>query len=201
MRNKVLVVGAHTDDEVMGCGATICKHIRNDDFVFCLAMSDCGEVQLPEEMGKAMDVLGCNAHDIMPFTVRKFHQDTHEIRHILYQLRGDYNIIYTHASSDWHPDHQVVHKEVKAAFKNDKSIILGFDTPGNNPTFNCLCYNILSEADVDAKLMAAQQYRSQSNRLGADMGYLRSIMRIRGQEVNAEYAEGFEVIRMVNING
>jgi N-acetylglucosamine malate deacetylase 1 len=31
--NKILVIVAHPDDEVLGCGATIAKHTENGDKV------------------------------------------------------------------------------------------------------------------------------------------------------------------------
>ena len=37
---KVLVSIAHPDDETLGCGGTIAKHVARGDKVFCLSMTD-----------------------------------------------------------------------------------------------------------------------------------------------------------------
>ena len=38
--NKILLLVAHTDDETLGMGGTICKHINNGDQVYAISMTD-----------------------------------------------------------------------------------------------------------------------------------------------------------------
>ena len=38
--NKILIIAAHPDDEVLGCGGTLLKHINNGDKVYVLYISE-----------------------------------------------------------------------------------------------------------------------------------------------------------------
>ena len=38
--NNVLVVAAHPDDEILGCGGTLLKHISRGDKVYILYVSE-----------------------------------------------------------------------------------------------------------------------------------------------------------------
>ena len=40
MQNKILVIASHPDDEVLGCGGTLNKHIQNGDAVKVVTMTD-----------------------------------------------------------------------------------------------------------------------------------------------------------------
>ena len=46
--NSILVVAAHPDDEVIGCGGTIAKHIDNGDTVSVLIVAE-GETSRQSE--------------------------------------------------------------------------------------------------------------------------------------------------------
>ena len=38
MNEKILVIAAHPDDEILGCGATMYKHTKKGDDVFVLIL-------------------------------------------------------------------------------------------------------------------------------------------------------------------
>ena len=40
MKKKILIIAAHPDDEIIGCGGTLLKHIFNKDDVFVVYTSD-----------------------------------------------------------------------------------------------------------------------------------------------------------------
>jgi len=49
---RILVLGAHTDDETLGCGGTVSKFIRKGYEVHVVIFSDCKD-SLPDDMDKS----------------------------------------------------------------------------------------------------------------------------------------------------
>ena len=75
--------------------------------------------------------------------------------------------------------------------------MLGYEIPWNNFDFAYQAYLALEERHVERKIAALARYASQQHRRYSDPEYARSLARIHGTNVNREYAEVFQVYRVV----
>ena len=63
--------------------------------------------------------------------------------------------------------------------------------------FNAHYFIELSNLNINKKMAALDKYESQKNRNYFKEHFLREYAKLRGKLVNVDYAEAFEVIRMV----
>ncbi len=125
---KVLVIAAHPDDEILGCGGTIAKHVRRGDEVSFLFLADgvtsrleCESNDLVEResMSKlAAECLGVtsvfsfqfpdNMLDSVPLldVVKK-------IEEVLETTQSE--VVYTHFGNDLNIDHEIVNQATLTA--------------------------------------------------------------------------------------
>jgi LmbE family N-acetylglucosaminyl deacetylase len=96
---------------------------------------------------------------------------------------------------DIHQDHNVIANEGLRAFKF--SSILAYEMPWNNLTFDTSSFVILEERHIQKKVDALKEYKSQSHRAYCNEEFIRSLARTRGVQINAKYAETFEVVRWI----
>ena len=96
---------------------------------------------------------------------------------------------------DIHQDHRTIAEEGLRAFK--RTTILGYEIPWNNFEFSYQCYVALEERHVDRKVAALERYASQQHRRYANAEYVRNLARTHGINVNREYAEVFQVYRVI----
>jgi len=134
---KVLVVAAHPDDEVLGMGGTIAKHVRGGDDVRVLFMTDGvgarhtnagGDAYAPSVYadfmtarkimtGKASRILGFEYGDGL-FPDNRMDTVSHLsiIKHIENELNAfGPGTVYTHHWSDINIDHRITHDAVVVA--------------------------------------------------------------------------------------
>lgn len=117
---RVLVIVAHPDDEVLGAGGTIVRHVAAGDEVHVVIVADnartiSGPIVLPQAAAEAAKVLGTQPpvflhHRGMTLdTMREIELSQH-IEGPLKDLQPD--VVYTHHPNDLNSDHRAVARAV-----------------------------------------------------------------------------------------
>jgi N-acetylglucosamine malate deacetylase 1 len=204
---RVLVLAPHTDDGEFGCGGTMVRLVEAGADVRYVAFSIATK-SLPEgfppdtlasEVRKATSELGIpegnlTVHD---FEVRTFPERRQDILELLIALWEDWrpDAVFQPSLHDVHQDHQVIAAEGLRAFK--RTTILGYEIPWNNFDFSYQWYFALEREHVERKVVALSKYVSQQHRRYSDSDYVWNLARMHGINVNREYAEVFQVYRVV----
>ena len=204
--SQILVLAPHTDDGELGCGATIAKYIAEGKQVTYIAFSTCSQAlpaDLPAdtlitECKAATKALGITNNIFFDFTVRRLLFHRQEILEELIKLNQQLKpqTVFIPAENDVHQDHQVVFAEGLRAFKN--SNVLGYELPWNNFRFQPNYFEKITEQNLQLKLAALKEYRSQSQRKYMSPDFIRSLAVVRGMQANAPFAEAYEIYRLTN---
>jgi len=198
--DNVLVLSPHTDDAELGAGGTLSKLKRGGANITIFGFSAPRDVNRAE-FKASTDVLNIESVEIFDFETRMFPSSRQDILQLLYDYGQEHSpdLVLTPSSNDLHQDHQVVTEEAMRAFKS--STILGYELPWNNIHFDQNCFIELNDIDLEMKLKMLSKYESQIGRRNYfEEDYLRGLVRTRGVQIEAQFAEGFETIRLV-MNG
>jgi LmbE family N-acetylglucosaminyl deacetylase len=204
---RALVLAPHTDDGEFGCGGTIARMVEAGVEVRYVAFSIATR-SLPEgfppdtlarECAAATAELGIPSEclTVHDFDVRTFPDRRQEILELLVATWEDWrpDVVFQPSLHDVHQDHQTIAQEGLRAFK--RTTILGYEIPWNNFDFAYQCYFALDRAHVERKVAALEHYASQAHRRYSDPEYVWNVARTHGINVNREYAEVFQVYRVV----
>jgi LmbE family N-acetylglucosaminyl deacetylase len=204
---RVLVLAPHTDDGEFGCGGTMARLVEAGAEVryvaFSIATKSLPDGFAPDtlarEVREATTELGIpeerlTVHD---FEVRTFPERRQDILELLIALWEDFrpDAVFQPSHHDVHQDHQVVAAEGLRAFK--RTTVLGYEIPWNNFDFSYGAYVALERSHLERKAAALAKYASQQHRRYADPEYMWALARTHGINVNREYAEVFQVYRLV----
>lgn len=134
--NVVLVVAAHPDDEILGCGGTIIKHIENGDEVHIAIMAE-GLTSRDEKRDasarsdelsvlhansfKALEIVGGSTLTMFDFPDNRM--DSVDLLDVVKKIEGlvdkyNPNIVYTHHAGDVNIDHKMTHDAVVTACRS-----------------------------------------------------------------------------------
>ena len=214
---KVLVIAPHPDDEVLGCGGTVRRHVAKGDEVFlCIGTKaytpEWSEEFIQErakEVERANSILGVKKTYFLDFpSVRLDTVPQKEVNDALLKIVKEVNpeIVYIPHGGDLNQDHRLLFAAALVASR---------PLP-NSPVKQLFSYEALSETEwgneltpfipnayvditngIVAKKEAMAAYKSELR----EFPHPRSLKAIealavkRGSEAGMEYAEAFMVIR------
>jgi LmbE family N-acetylglucosaminyl deacetylase len=222
-RNEiVLIVAAHADDEVLGCGGAIAKHTARGDSVHLLLMADgvSSRQQLvassAEERNKALhraaDILGVKT--ITQASLADNQLDTISLLELTRVIENEVDriapaIVYTHHFGDLNVDHRCTQQAVMTACRpqplHPVRRILGFEvlssTEWNTPQQCPFSPNYFMDISgyLSTKLAALEAYSTEMRIAPHSRSIEHSsiLARHRGYSVGVDACEAFEVYRWI----
>jgi LmbE family N-acetylglucosaminyl deacetylase len=205
--DRVLALGAHTDDIELGCGAFLSRLHREGCEIAVAAFSRSEESLGPDmpldtlenEFRRSMKHLGLtDSVFVGSVPVRHFPEHRQEVLDELVRINRDFkpDLILTMNSHDSHQDHEVVHKESVRAFRG--RTLLGYEIPWNQQQNVASLFVEVTQEDVDRKVTMLREYRSQVdlNRSYVGSEFACSAATFRGFQSRKPLAEAYEVITM-----
>ena len=204
---RILVISPHPDDEAIGCGGAICKHVDDGDrvqVVFLTSGEKGGHGKSEAETQSAREREAEDAARILRYDELEFWRlpdgaleatdaTIGQVRTLIEHFVPD--LLYVPHAAEMHPDHQAAHRIVSSAL---------LQLQEQRPTPTVLAYEVwtpIQRIDVivditefmEIKLAAVRAYRTQCDVLRFDEA-VRGLNRYRGEMYSwpgGDYAEVF----------
>lgn len=222
-----LVIAAHPDDEVLGCGGTIAQLSQSGEDVYIAIFGEgiTSRYQQREQADstlldtlhadsrKAAVLLG--ARDLFLFSLPDNRFDTVPLLDVVKRIeelieRLQPQVLYTHSGGDLNIDHVVLHRAVLTATRplagHVVKDVYTFEVPSSTEwTFQQFQPSFVPNVFVDIsiglerKIEAMQVYESEARHFPHPRSpeALRVIAQTRGSMVGLQAAEAFQLIRSV----
>jgi LmbE family N-acetylglucosaminyl deacetylase len=116
---RVAVIGAHPDDEILGAGATLARHVRAGDEVHAIVVADGAGSRYPDQMMARLEKDALRAAETIGFASLRLQAlpdqrlDTVpfiELTQLIESVLDDIgpHVVYTHFPHDVNADHGIV---------------------------------------------------------------------------------------------
>src|SRR5471030_3329301 len=152
-KNSIVVVAAHPDDEVLGCGGALAAHAAAGEQVHVLILAEgvasradhrtqkrvaAEQAALYKATRTACRILGCKAPELAGFPDNRM--DSLDLLDVVkrveaFLVKTRPRMIYTHHAGDLNVDHRITHQAVVTAARplpgSVKPTLLFFETPSS----------------------------------------------------------------------
>lgn len=218
----ILVIAAHADDEALGCGGTIARHVAAGDTVHVLFLADgitsrkgMSEKEMERRIAgaeSARKVLGIstltylglpdNRLDSMPLL-----DVVQPIEAVIVNINPQ--VIYTHHYGDLNVDHRITHQAVMTACRPLPESILKeiyafevmssteWNTPGRELFSPNLFIDISEYIDTKKKALEAYEFEMRPPPHSRSREHIVCLASHRGCTIGVSYAEAFMIIRII----
>ncbi len=221
MKKNILVVAAHPDDEVIGCGGTIAKHKKNGDKVHLVYTTD-GISSRDKTDQKQKDIRNKGLNDFLnyfkPVSYTTFNfpdnamdsvpliEITKRIEKIVQKIKPQ--IIYTHSEYDLNIDHRLILEAVKIATRPQgkhtvKEIYSFFINSSSDWSFGNQNFNPDTYIDVSKEIKQKEKflkfYKSEmrSSPHPRSIDNIINFASVNGSTIGVRFAEVFQTVRVI----
>lgn len=221
-KKSVLVIVAHADDEALGCGGVIAKHVAEGfrvhviflaDGVSSRQQADKYKIVSREKAAKAaLNILGVTSFSFLGFPDNKMDgvpilNIVQSIERISKKIKA--STVYTHFHGDLNIDHKITHQAVMTVFRPqpNQSVkeIYGFEVisstgwqaPQNNPFVPNHFIDIQKYLITKLRALKAYQEEMRPSPHARSMKHAEHLAGHRGHSVGLKAAEAFVVYRQL----
>ena len=222
-KNIILIVVSHTDDETLGIGGSIVRHVESGDKVFAISMTDgvgsrdlnfqgvdIERLNAAREAAKELNFEWLSGGDFPDNSMDKV--GILEVAKKIEEAKRlvNPNIIYTHSYADLNIDHQITCKAVLTAFRPQPSEIYEeirtFEVPsatdyGHRSTTGYFQPNLYVDITRTwhKKLKALKCYSQEMREFphARSLEGLENLAKLRGNQCGVQLAECFEILRKI----
>jgi LmbE family N-acetylglucosaminyl deacetylase len=220
MNERVVVVAAHPDDDILGCGGVLALHVDAGDEILVIFLADgvsSREAPLKaqeERMANARNALGeIGVTSLVGLNFPDNQLDSIPIL-TLAKAVNEYieewkpNTIYTHSAADLNVDHRIAFEialiSSRPEPKSSVDRVLSFEVPSSTGwgspqhAFNPR-YFVNIEATLSRKMSALRHYDDEMRAWPHARSYkaVEALAMARGASVGVPAAEAFDVIRWI----
>jgi len=224
---KILVVAAHPDDEILGCGGTMAIHSIKGDEVYVLILGegitsrdvkrdrkkrDKEIKELRRGIEAANKVVGTKRTFLYDFPDNRFDSvPLLDIIKVIEKVKNEVvpDIVYTHHHGDLNIDHRLTFQAVMTACRplKGESVkeIYSFEVPSStewspdNSKYFMPNYFVNIKDTIGKKTLAMKAYKSEMREFPHPRSAkaIENMAKTRGVNVGFEYAEAFMVVRII----